>query len=691
MTNILDSPTATAEVAPSSGAQHTRISALEGLRGLAVVGVLLFHDDRLAGGFLGVDLFFVLSGFLITGLLIDERRRTGTIALVRFWSRRARRLLPALLAMVAIVLPLMFWLGSPSQLKAARDGALPALVYMSNWQQIGEGADYWALFSDPSPMTHLWSLAVEGQFYLVWPVVFFAVSRLRHWRRWIGVVTLAGIAASATALVVLYQPSNVNRAYIGSDTRVSAILLGALMAIVSMPDLVARAATRRPTLTAVSTEAIHVALVAGIAWSWFAVDGSGSGLYRGGMLAHSLAAALLISTVGLQRPTLVQRLCSWRVLTAIGAISYSLYLWHWPVYLILDEDRVGTGGLVLSLLRWLVSVLAAVASYRLVETPIRRRQWLVTRRSLLTAAAASITLVAVMVVAIPRPDTTPAAFNPDSINLPAATTVPSAPTVAVGAPTDNSSTPADDVPATSVVSTRSSTDASTEAATSTSIVTVTPRLISTVMWEGDSVAYDAAPGIIAALSAAGLTVQQFSAYGTGLVDPNPEIHSLEFFGDPILAQPPDVVIFQLSGWDAGHSEDEQRLAFAEYTELVLNTPATLVFVTPPPVDPAKLSSNVDFMKSLAEALAAAQPARVAVWDSANLWGPFAYDTNGDGVPERKNDGVHVCPQGSAVMGAWLAQQLAANFDGVSPALPSVWAGGPWVTEQRYDTPLGACT
>ena len=677
-----DSTTATFETHRAPAVPRPRISALEGLRGLAVVAVMLFHDDRLAGGFLGVDLFFVLSGFLITGLLIDEQRRNGAVALARFWSRRARRLLPALLVMVAAVVPLMYWLGSPGQLKSARDGAFPAIMYLSNWQQIGQGADYWALFSDPSPMTHLWSLAIEGQFYIVWPVVFVAVARLRRWRLWLGVVTLTGITLSAAALMFLYDASNVNRAYIGSDTRVSAILLGALAAIAGVPAVVDRAALHKPRLIARSTEILHVVLVAALAWSWYSIDGQGSGLYRGGMLAHSIAAAILISTAGLQRATLVQRALSWRLLTAVGAISYSLYLWHWPVYLVLTKERVGLDGLGLSLLRWSVSVTAAMASYWLVESPIRHRRWLTTRRSTFVCIAASMACLGLLVVALPRPDTAPLSFDAGSISIPAVlTTTPSSVQVSIAPTTDTD--PTTDTAASGVT-------VPPETTVPAPAPVLARRTVSTVLWEGDSVAYDAAPGVVAALVAAGLDAQPFTAPGTGLVDPSPGVSSLKFFGDPILARPPDLVIFQLSGWDELRSEDEQRAAFTAYTELVLDSGASLIFVTPPPVDTSKLASGVAFMQSLAEALAAEDPDRVAVWDSAALWGPFAYDINGDGVPERKPDGVHICPQGSALLGAWLSQQLAAYFDGVSPALPSEWAGGEWVNEQRFDNPLGAC-
>ena len=656
------------DASPARASERTRIPALEGLRGLAVIGVLLFHDDRLTGGFLGVDLFFVLSGFLITGLLIDEKRRSGAIALGGFWIRRARRLLPAMIVLLVPIVPLMYWLGSPGQLQAARDGALPSLVYLSNWQQIGEGSDYWALFSDPSPLTHLWSLAVEGQFYIVWPVVVVAIARLGRWRRWLGMVTAAGIAASAAAMTLLYDATDVNRAYIGTDTRVSAILLGALAAIVALPSVVENAAVRRPALLAVGTELLHAVLVAGLAWSWFTIDGQDDGLYHGGFLAHSAAAALLLSTVALRRATIVQKALSWRVFTAVGAISYSLYLWHWPVYLILDEARVGTGGLWLSLLRWSVSTAAAVASYLLVESPIRRRRWLATRRTAITALSCSAASIALLVIAIPRPDTTPSAFDPGSITLPPITTVPAV-TTGESTPTDISAPESTTPPSTSLVR----------------------RTISSVIWEGDSVAYDAAPGIIAAFTAAGLDIQQYSYFGTGLVDPNSTIDSLEVFGDPILAERPDVVIFQLSGWDARHSTAQQRAGFEAYTDLVRKSGAVLVFVTPPPVDPAKVRSDVGFMRSLADELAAQYPDEVIVLDSAQLWGEFAYDTNGDGVPERKNDGVHVCAQGSALIGAWLVQQLDARFDGVSPAAPREWAFGDWVEEDRYDTPLGACS
>src|SRR5664279_6531447 len=163
----------TRDDAPASrGATIPRVRALDGLRGAAVAGVLLFHGGHLLGGYLGVDLFFVLSGFLITSLLLVEAGARGTVGLGHFWARRARRLLPALaLLMVGIALYCMV-IASPTELAQIRGDALATLAYVANWRAVGASQNYWALFSAPSPLQHTWSLAIEEQFYLIWPLVF---------------------------------------------------------------------------------------------------------------------------------------------------------------------------------------------------------------------------------------------------------------------------------------------------------------------------------------------------------------------------------------------------------------------------------------------------------------------------------------------------------------------------------------
>src|SRR5690242_13711592 len=211
--------------------------ALDGLRGLAVTAVVLFHGGvaALSGGFLGVDSFFVLSGFLITSLLLAEHDRDGRIRLVAFWGRRARRLLPALLLMIAAVTVAGRWLLDPDDQRLLRGDALAALGYVANWRMIYRGADYFTQTAAPSILQHTWSLGIEEQFYLVWPLLFVVV------RRKMGLL-LAGVAASALAAALLYRPDDVNRAYFGTDTRAQALLMGCALAV-AVPKLTLRFVT----------------------------------------------------------------------------------------------------------------------------------------------------------------------------------------------------------------------------------------------------------------------------------------------------------------------------------------------------------------------------------------------------------------------------------------------------------------
>jgi peptidoglycan/LPS O-acetylase OafA/YrhL len=200
----------------------SHIPALDGVRGIAVVGVLFFHAGHLSGGFLGVDLFFTLSGFLITSLLIAEWREHGTVRLSAFWARRARRLLPALFIVLTLAALYGALLAGDTELGRLRGDAFASLFYVSNWWQIGHRQSYWDIFTAGSPLAHMWSLAIEEQFYLVWPIVFFVVIK-RAGRRalpWLFATTAVLTAASAVAMAWLHHPgSDPTRVYEGSDTR----------------------------------------------------------------------------------------------------------------------------------------------------------------------------------------------------------------------------------------------------------------------------------------------------------------------------------------------------------------------------------------------------------------------------------------------------------------------------------------
>ena len=343
---------------------------LDGLRGVAVAAVLWFHGGSLTGGYLGVDAFFVLSGFLITSLLLIERESAGSISLGAFWARRARRLLPALAAtLVAVALYAQF-LAEPTELATIRGDALWTLGYLANWHQVFADADYFALFRSPSPLQHTWSLAIEEQFYVVWPLLFVLVARLRPSRSTATKILVAASVAAVmafTAAQVLYDPTDSARVYYGTDTRVGAILVGAALAA-GLRRFGPVGSRRGRT----ALEALAVVSAIGLAVAWWRLEGTSTLLYRGGFVACAFATAVVIAAAVHPRRGVVARALSWAPLRGLGVISYGVYLWHWPIYVVLSPERVDLTGRPLLALRISVTLAVAVVSYRLVERPIRR-------------------------------------------------------------------------------------------------------------------------------------------------------------------------------------------------------------------------------------------------------------------------------------------------------------------------------
>jgi peptidoglycan/LPS O-acetylase OafA/YrhL/lysophospholipase L1-like esterase len=350
-----------------TGLKH--IPALDGLRGMAVAGVLLFHAGHLIGGYLGVDLFFVLSGFLITSLLLDERQRTGGIRLGAFWARRARRLLPALVAMLLGVSLYALIFAAPAELNQIRGDALATLAYVANWRAIFGGTSYFAQFSAPSPLSHTWSLAIEEQFYLIWPLAVFGLLR---WRRGSVRVLLASslslAAVSAGLMALLYVPgADPSRVYMGTDTRAQSLLLGAALAA-----FIAWRGPLRSRTAGAALEAGGWAAVAGLAWAWTQVNGETSaGLYRGGFALCGLAVVCVIASVSRPEPGLLARVFSVQPLRALGIISYGVYLWHWPVYVLFDPQRTHLGDWPLTAVRIGITLTVATISFYVLELPIR--------------------------------------------------------------------------------------------------------------------------------------------------------------------------------------------------------------------------------------------------------------------------------------------------------------------------------
>lgn len=387
-----------------------RNSGLDGLRGLAVITVLLFHlrfDGASSGflsgalptgGFLGVSLFFTLSGYLITQIVLDENRRTGTISLRAFWVRRLRRLMPgALVALFLIVLAAL--VSDVFRSSSIRSDLWSALGYGANWQFMTAQSTYADLFvATPSPVLHFWSLAIEEQFYLFFPIVLVVLLSARRWVLPVGLscVWIASLTGS-------FLGSSDNTVYYGTHTRAAELLTGALLALIAP---IAALSSRHE-----KKDARGRSRVMGTALSWalvvfivlvYSVEISDRWLYRGGFAAVSFVSALLVIGVQVRGP--LQWLAERPALVVTGRLSYGLYLFHWPIFLLLDESRTGLGGWLLQGVRLGVTVFVAVIVFRLIENPIRYRRRLVQRgRSALTFIGA-VVLVAVGIGFISQTD-----------------------------------------------------------------------------------------------------------------------------------------------------------------------------------------------------------------------------------------------------------------------------------------------
>lgn len=380
------------------------IPALDGVRGLAVAAVLLYHGGHLRGGFLSVDLFFALSGFLITSLLLVEVGRTRRVDLSHFWLRRAKRLLPALFAMIIGVAFFAWLFASPSELDRIRGDAISTLLYYANWHAIFAGHGYWDLVSSPSPLEHAWSLAIEEQFYLVWPLVVGGMVAFVGWRARRGrspahvaptLLTLCVVGAFASPLMMalLFDPGvDPSRIYVRTDTRMGTILMGAGLACLMTWRGPIRSRAGRTAL-----EIFAIISLAGMLAAWTWIDGQREFVYRGGFLLFDVACIALIAAGAHPRRSLVARFLSWRPIVALGLISYGLYLWHWPVYVTLTSSRTGLDGYALLTVRIAVSLVFGTASYFLIEKPIRRSH--VSGRQILRVApiAAAVCVAAVVV------------------------------------------------------------------------------------------------------------------------------------------------------------------------------------------------------------------------------------------------------------------------------------------------------
>jgi peptidoglycan/LPS O-acetylase OafA/YrhL len=346
--------------------------ALDGLRALAIIGVLVFHlaPGHLSGGWLGVDVFFVLSGFLITTLLIREHAKTGTIRLSKFWRARMRRLLPAVsVVLLAVLLLAWIWLWGSRRATVSGD-VLASLFYVVNWHFIFGNEAYFSTVGAPSPVRHLWSLSIEEQFYVIFPVLLLALTAaLRsRWRISLALGALALISAGWMSHLAT-SGADVSRYYFGTDTRVFELLIGAGAAVACIKF----SWSDWPKFGRLLDGAAWLGLAI-VVWCMFGLDEKNPWTFQGILVLFCLAVVPMVLAATSTSPTTFERVFRNPVLQFFGLISYPLYLWHWPLIVYLERYRGQLSSLWFSVTIATLSIVLAWLTYRFIELPIRLRR-----------------------------------------------------------------------------------------------------------------------------------------------------------------------------------------------------------------------------------------------------------------------------------------------------------------------------
>ena len=376
--------------------------ALDGLRAFSVMAVILYHAGIhwIPGGFIGVEVFFVVSGFLITSLLIDEQHVSGKVSLKQFWIRRARRLLPALFTMLVVALVAVTFFAKDSAADFRRD-VVPALAYFSNWWQIYfVETPYFAANSLPM-LRHLWSLAVEEQWYVLWPVVFTFVLGNKRIPRWISAVAIgllaAGVMVGTALAFIADNETRINFLYLSTLTRSSGLLLGAALACAWRPWK--KAVNRFPKTRSCVSDAFALAAFAVLGYIAAFIHAADERLYVGGLAAATIASAVIIAVVVRSGNSQVKKVLSIPLLVEIGRRSYGLYLWHWPIFVV-TSARLSSTRLAYALC---ATVIVNEFVYQFIEVPTRKGaigNWLRQRQQLSAMRRRLPVVLSALVVAL---------------------------------------------------------------------------------------------------------------------------------------------------------------------------------------------------------------------------------------------------------------------------------------------------
>jgi peptidoglycan/LPS O-acetylase OafA/YrhL len=616
----------------------SRIGALDGLRALAVAMVVVYHfwPRHLPSGFLGVDVFMVLSGFLITGLLVRERDATGRVHLGAFFGRRFRRLVPAVLLLIATVAVWTAAIGAESTFSAVRSQGLAALGYVANWRLVLDGTSYGAAAGDESPLVHLWSLAVEEQFYLCWPAVLVVLLALGRGSHKVAVAVAGlGALASMVLMALMFEPGgDPFRVYYGTDTRAQAFLIGSVAALAA------------PHLSGFGQRAVAwLGLGALAALTYLTTTDASDALYRGGFGVVAVVAGLAVVATTVRGP--VSSLLDRWALRGIGRVSYGVYLWHWPAAVLLTPDRVGVDGAALGAVRLAVTGLGAGVSWMLLERPLRR--W-PARRVVIVGVVMYGAAALALAVLPTSPPVMFADYRIDRVPIPEVATPRTAPTASPVA-----------------------------RARVLSSLALPPT--GTAMIVGDSGMASAAPAFSAALSTAGWRVVDTSFPGIGLTHPE---DAREGWAKQVLGYDIDLTIVMLGGWDVGwvraHGDDAYRAVADDAVRAFTGAGGKVLWLS---VLPGGEVDDRD-LEHIFGALPGRHPGIVEYLDieSALRAPEGGWPQIVDGHRLRGPDGWHLCPDGAAALTHLTLAHLGLDRPG--------WDTGDWRFEARYTDPAGVC-
>ncbi|MHB8219576.1 MAG: acyltransferase family protein [Acidimicrobiales bacterium] len=713
------------------------VPGLDGIRAFAVVAVMAYHNfSWFPGGFYGVDAFFVLSGFLITSLLVSEWQGSGTVRLGTFWARRARRLLPALfvlvagVGLVAAVWPSVF---GPVDLLPT---AVATVFYSANWFFIGHHANYFTALGPPSPLLHTWSLAIEEQFYLIWPLVVLAVLGTRHRARrrntrassealrsavpvvsagdepltvaererrleWLFFLAVVGTAGSALLMAVLAPfGGTTTRAYYGTDTRAQALLVGAALAVAFARWGAVRGARGRRAVAALA-----VAGAVGTVVAWLTISFTSGLAFHGGFLLVSLATAAVIAGVVQTPGGAVSVILSWSPIRALGRISYGVYLWYWPVILVMTAERVHATGWALFGERISTTVGLAAVSYRVVETPVRRGLFLRWRGLVAAPLAAGVALAVVGVAALAAPgfSTATAAVGSTAVNSAA---VSSGKRLSIGASTTQGA----------VLGAAGSTELGSSNVTAIAGVAHPVK----VLVVGDSIAGSLGVGLeeeaaryhieLVDQGSPGCSVSMdqlirvlwFTVPPATPCRPGDPAGLLEKWRSWIDSYNPDVVVYLARGETFDQEVSNQWLhlgepafnryvttRFSQAVRVLGSRGAEVVLLTTPYYDsgrqpngtgwpednPARVGIDNAIMRRVAKAADVARsPGSTTVLDFGSLVSPSGhYQADVGSVDLRCTDGVHFTPAG----GRWVAPRLLPELAALGRSHLEASPGGKW--------------